>query len=74
MSMRAANLPAVIEGFEERDEVSDLVGVQPKFRHARVPGRDTLRKRLGECLDRVSRMQRPERRRYLERTGRHAID
>jgi len=61
-------LTGLFERFEIRQQVVNLVGRELELRHRRMPGGDAFRKGLAEGLDRVSLMQRPERRRRLERT------
>jgi hypothetical protein len=46
------------------DEVSDLIGIQPKFRHTRMTGRHSLDKRIFKRFDGILLVKRPKWRRF----------
>lgn len=53
---------ASFQGLQESNEVADLVGIESKLGHGRMPGNDSLSQRLLQHPDRITFMQGPERR------------
>src|ERR1700682_1421493 len=75
-SARAGHYSRVLrfKGLEVGDDVRHLAGIELEFRHAGMAGTDTFRQRFGKTLDRIAFVQRPQRRRDLQRAGAHPVD
>ena len=64
----------LFERLQIRQQITDLIGLELEGRHRRMTGVDAFGQRLSEGLDRVTLVQRPERRRDLERAWRNLVD
>src|SRR5262245_31703617 len=69
----ALNSPS-LQRLQKLDEIVDLIGLEPKLGHARMSGDDALAERLFQRRNRVTLVQRAERRRDLERTFAELVD
>jgi hypothetical protein len=57
-----------LQRFEKRDDVADLAGVEPEFRHCRMTGDDSFRQCFLQCFDRIPQMKVAKRRSDTQRT------
>src|SRR5579864_9546054 len=64
----------LFQRFQIRDDVADLTGSEAEFRHVRVAGDDAFGERLLQRLDRITLMQRTERRGGRQRALADALD
>lgn len=62
------------QGFQERNEIADLIGIEAELRHSGVPGDDAFGQRLLQRFDWIAFVQGPEGRRDLQRAGTDFVD
>ena len=58
---------SLFEGLQIRQQVTNLVRIELELRHGRMAGLNAFGERFGQCFYRIALVQRPERRRDLER-------
>ena len=56
----------MLKRFQVGDDVADLAWVEAEFGHGRVPGDDAFSEGFFKVFDRITRMQRAERRRDFQ--------